>query len=225
MYSAYDGMHTFQIPVVPQGGVTVDKWEIVDANGKVQTDVADFVDQPSFGGTMITTRKAGDFVVLAHAGKQSGSAQIHITSADPSVWQTGESRYNDNITLDTLIPTGTSTAGIPKDVSCANCHGDGANFLDVQHTPQQTGGYSDDDLKKIITMGMKPPGAKSKTGVPLALYAYFHTWMATDDEQQGLVIYLRSLTPKSQGALDFAGLMPGTTGGAAGSGAAAGSGM
>jgi hypothetical protein len=170
---------------------------------------------------MITTRKAGDYIVVAHAGKQGGSAKISITAADPSVWQTGEMRYNDMITLSSLIPTGADTTGIPKDVSCANCHGDGANFLDVQHTPQQTGGYSDDDLKKIITMGMKPPGAMSKTGIPLALYAYFHTWMATPDEQQGLVIYLRSLTPKSQGALDFGGIMPPTRGGGAAGGAAA----
>jgi hypothetical protein len=32
--------------------------------------------------------------------------------------------------------------------------------------------------------------------------------MATDEERQGLVIYLRSLEPKSQGALDFGGLLP-----------------
>jgi hypothetical protein len=43
--------------------------------------------------------------------------------------------------------------------------------------------------------------------------------MANDDEQMGLVIYLRSLAPKSQGMLDFGGLMMmgGQTSGAAGS--------
>jgi hypothetical protein len=92
--------------------------------------------------------------------------------------------------------------------------------LAVEHTPQQTGGYSDDDLKKIITMGMKPPGSVSKTGVPLAIYQWFHTWMASPEEQMGLVVYLRSLAPESQGMLDFGGLMPpmgAQTAGAAGS--------
>jgi hypothetical protein len=222
MYSAYDnGAHMFQVPVVPQGGITVDKWEITDAKGVVQKDVADFTPEPAFGGAMITTRKAGDYKVVAIAGKQSGSADIHITQAGPDDWMTGEMRYNNTIMLTSLIPMGgTQGMTIPKDPSCSNCHGDGASFLAVQHTPQQTGGYSDDDLKKIITMGMKPAGSMSKTGIPLALYQYFHTWTATDAEQQGLVIYLRSLTPKTQGALDFNGLMPpggGMMTGAAGS--------
>jgi hypothetical protein len=219
MYSAYDGVHDFEVPVVPQGGITVDKWEIADATGTVQTDVVDFKPESSFGGAMIKTRKGGDYFVVAHAGKQTGIAPIHITKVDPSVWTTGEARYNNTIVLSSLVPSAASGMTLPKDLSCKNCHGDGANFLAVQHTPQQTGGYSDADLKKIITMGMKPPGSTSKTGVPLALYQYFHTWMANDDEQMGLVIYLRSLAPKSQGMLDFGGLMMmgGQTSGAAGS--------
>jgi hypothetical protein len=226
MYSAYDGVHDFQVPVVPKGGVTVDKWEILDANNKVVKDVADFVPEPSFGGAMIKTRKGGDYTVLATAGKQSGSAAIHITAVDPSVWATGEARYNNTIMIASIIPTGGAAMMLPKDISCKNCHGSGAMFLDVEHTPQQTGGYSDDELKKIITMGMKPAGAVSKTGVPLAIYQWFHTWMATDAEQQGLVVYLRSLPPMSQGNLDFGGLMPPRTGGAAGAAPeTAGSGM
>jgi len=220
MYSAYDGgAHTFQVPVVPQGGITVDKWEIVDATGKVLTDVADFKPEPSFGGAMITTRKGGSYIVLAHAGKQVGSAPITITAVDPSVWTVGQMRYNNDIMISSIVPSGAMPTALPKDISCKNCHGEGAMFLDVEHTPQQTGGYSDDELKKIITMGMKPAGAVSKTGVPLAIYQWFHTWMATDEEQMGLVIYLRSLEPKSQGMLDFMGLMP-QSGGAAMSGAA-----
>jgi hypothetical protein len=34
----------------------------------------------------------------------------------------------------------------------------------------------------------------------------FHTWEATEEEREGLVTYLRSLTPKTQGPLDFQGL-------------------
>jgi hypothetical protein len=210
MYTAYDGVHDFKVPVVPQGGITVDKWEIADAKGVVQKPgtVADITPEPSYGGAMIKTKKGGDWIVLAHAGKQTGSAPIHITQVDPSVWTMGEARYNNTIMLASIIPMGGMAMSLPKDISCKNCHGEGAMFLDVQHTPQQTGGYSDDELKKIITMGMKPAGAVSKTGVPLAIYQWFHTWMANDAEQMGLVVYLRSLDPKSQGMLDFGGLMP-----------------
>jgi hypothetical protein len=219
MYSAFDGVHDFQVPVVPQGGVTVDKWEIANAQGAVQTGVADFAKEDSFGGAMIKVRKAGDYFVVAHAGKQIGWAELHVTAATPDQWSMGEMRYNNSIMLQSLIPMGTTP---PKDPSCKNCHGTGASFLDVEHTPQQTGGYSDAELIGIITTGTKPANAVSKSGIPLTVYKFFHTWTATPEEQQGLVIYLRSFQPKSQGAIDFGGLMMPRTGGAAG---AAGSGM
>jgi hypothetical protein len=228
MYSAFDGTHDFQVPVVPQGGVAVDKWEITNAQGAVQTGVADFAKEDSFGGAMIKIRKAGDYFVVAHAGKQTGWAELHVTAATPEQWAMGEARYNNSIMLDSLVPmTGMM---VPKDPSCKNCHGTGASFLDVEHTPQQTGGYSDTDLIGIITTGTKPPNSTSKSGIPLMLYKYFHTWIATAEEQQGLVVYLRSFQPKSQGAIDFGGVMmprtAGPAGGAAGAaGGAAGSGM
>ena len=77
----------------------------------------------------------------------------------------------------------------------------------MEHTPQQTGGYSDEELVSIFTMGLKPASAKFHTPFPETLYMQFHTWEATDDEKQGIVSYLRSLEPKTQGELDFMGLM------------------
>jgi hypothetical protein len=95
-----------------------------------------------------------------------------------------------------------------NNVSCKNCHGSGAQFLAVEHTPQQTGGYTDDEIKNIFENGMKPPGAKwgSLPGI-MNYYPLFHKWAAKPEEYQGLVIYLRSLEPKSQGTLDFMGLV------------------
>ena len=95
---------------------------------------------------------------------------------------------------------------IPDDLSCKNCHGSGAMALSVEHTPQQTGGYSDDDLVQIFTMGMKPPTAGWKSGIPMQLYTLLHTWSATEEEKRGLVAYIRSLTPATQGQIDFGGL-------------------
>jgi hypothetical protein len=95
---------------------------------------------------------------------------------------------------------------IPDNLQCSNCHSEVADALDVEHTPQQTGGYSDDELISIFTMGQKPGDAKFHTPFPEALYMRFHTWEATEEEREGLVTYLRSLTPKTQGPLDFQGL-------------------
>jgi hypothetical protein len=234
IYTAFDGEHDFRVPIVSVGDVVVDTWEIVDQNGKVVKDVAD-VTKDSGGGVTLKTRKAGDYIVLAHAGKQTGCAELRITAGTPDQWKTGEQRYNNSIMLTSLLPMGMMAPTLPKDISCKNCHGTGAMFLAVEHTPQQTGGYSDTDLANILTMGVKPnpPDAAasgkcqpyvwssmSKTGVPLQLYKYFHTWQATPEETTGLVLYLRSLAPTAQGALDFGGLragaMGGTQGGAAG---------
>jgi len=66
-------------------------------------------------------------------------------------------------------------------------------------------------------MGMKPPGATFHTMIPSFVYTLFHTWEMTDAEKKGVVVYLRSLEPASQGALDFSGVVNrGGTGAAAG---------
>jgi hypothetical protein len=205
MYSAFDGEHVFKLPVAPLGGVAVDSWQVVDDRGVARKDVVDFVPDASFRGAMITTRKSGDYTVKACAGDQIGSASLHITPVDPSVWATGQQRYGE----ETVLPVGPGdNIEQPRNLSCKNCHGEGPNYVAVEYTPQQAGGYSDAELGNSITMGMKPAGEAVDSGVPLALYEWFHTFMATDEERQGLVIYLRSFEPKSQGALDFGGLTP-----------------
>jgi hypothetical protein len=229
MYSGFDGQNTYQVPAIVSGASDLE-WTADPA------DAVDIDPDAESGGVMITTRKAGDVKITAKAGALSGSAMLHITQFTPEERAAGEMRYNNEIPLPTFMFD--PDAGMPRpqdivipdDLSCKNCHGAGAMALDVEHTPQQTGGYSDDALIGIITMGMKPPGAKFHTPIPSFLYQMFHTWGATDAEKRGLVAYLRSLSPATQGALDFGGLinrgmmMPGgMTGAAAGSSAAAGS--
>jgi hypothetical protein len=226
MYSGYDGKNTYQVPAIVSG--------VSDVKWKAEPEDAVDIDPDAMsGGVIITTRKAGDVKITATAGPLSGSSMLHITQFTPEERAAGEMRYNNMIPLpefmfdrDAGMPRPQDIV-IPDDLSCANCHGSGAAALDVEHTPQQTGGYSDDALIAIITMGMKPPGSMFHTPVPPFLYQMFHTWGASDAEKRGLVAYLRSLAPKSQGPLDFAGLinrgrmMGGTAGaGAAGAGAA-----
>ena len=208
MYSAFDGEHVFKLPVAPLGGVSVASWEVLDDRGVARKDVVDLVPDASFGGAMITTHKSGDYTVRACAANQLGSAPLHITQADPSVWATGQQRYGEYIDLAEMPHPSGATWEPARDVSCKNCHGEGPMYLAVEYTPQQTGGYSNTELGNIITMGAKPTGEVVDSGVPLSIFQWFHTWTATDEERQGLVIYLRSLKPKSQGARDFGGLMP-----------------
>ena len=205
VYSSFDGVHTFQVPVTVKGYAGI-VWE---------TDRPDLVDiDPVNDNTgMLTTRGPGEAKIIARAGNLSGSTTLHITESTPAEWDLGLDRYTNrgvlNIDRMEAMMMAQMMGGmftIPDDLSCKNCHGGGAMALSVEHTPQQTGGYSDEDLVKIFTMGMKPPTAGWKSGIPMPIYTLLHTWSATEEEQRGLIAYIRSLTPTPQGPIDFCGL-------------------
>jgi hypothetical protein len=202
MYSAFipGSDRKFQVPAVVQG-VRADSWEASPA------DAVDFEMDAIENGVMITMRKAGTVKITAKAGRRSGSATLNITEATAEQLAMGEARYNNQIML-MFMPGNINGRMIDNNVSCKNCHGSGAQFLAVEHTPQQTGGYSDEEIKNIFQNGMKPPGASygSLPGI-MNYYPLFHRWNASEEEYQGLVVYLRSLEPKTQGDLDFMGLI------------------
>jgi hypothetical protein len=191
-------------------GYTGVRWEVSDPS-KVDMEMT------GENSVMITTRGSGDVKIIARAGALSGSADLHITEASPADWELGQQRYDNGVPLPTLDPMMAMAMGfnLGDDLSCKNCHGGSAMALSVEHTPQQTGGYSDQDLINIFTMGMKPPVANWRSGIPMFIYTMLHTWSATPDEQKGLVVYLRSLTPMTQGEIDFPRI--GRSGGSAGS--------
>ena len=94
----------------------------------------------------------------------------------------------------------------PDDLACNNCHTTGAKYFEIQHTPTQAARFSDDELKAILTMGMKPEGVGYRVlpemlGGSTAdeIYNDYHRWEATDEEITGMIVYLRSLTPTGQG--------------------------
>jgi hypothetical protein len=86
--------------------------------------------------------------------------------------------------------------------ACTNCHGKDATMLSIEATPQQIGGYSDDDIVEIIAHGRKPQGAPSVTVIPQLIFQQFHTWDAVDPsnekQRNGIIAYLRSLEPAAQ---------------------------
>jgi hypothetical protein len=212
MYSAYiDGTKPFKVPAVVNGV----------AAGSVTWTASDpsFVDievDATLGGAMITTRKSGSVKIIASAGGLCGVSDLTITAASMDDWMIGSSRYNDGVTL-TRAPGGRgglmmSDSGVnTKEAACTNCHGDTATMLrykTVSHTPQQTGGFSDDDLRNIFLHGMVPAGGYfDEKIVPYQQWSGFHQWQMTSDEEKGIIVYLRSLTPQMQaGSADFGGM-------------------
>ena len=206
MYSAFDGVHTFQVPAVVNG---LDPTEVqIDWSASDPTMVALQLD-PTTGGVMITTQKAGTVTIFANAGSLCGSSLLTITAATPAQWTQGSMRYNSGVIIDNLGQTRRPAEG-GVNAECTSCHGDTAAmgpFKTVQHTPEQTGGFSDDDLISIFQNGMVPAGGYfDSTIVAYTTWQMFHHW-DVEDAAQGVVIYLRSLVPAAQtGASNFGGM-------------------
>src|SRR5450755_1966873 len=108
MYSAFDGVHTFQVPAVVNGldptqiSIT---WTASDPSMvKLETD-------PTTGGVMITTRKAGKVSIVATAGSLCGASLLTISSATPQDWTDGSARYNNGVVINRLPRTGGGMPG------------------------------------------------------------------------------------------------------------------
>jgi hypothetical protein len=210
MYSAYDGTHMFQVPAIVLGiDPNLVKWGSSDE--KVATIATDSV----VGGGMVTVTGAGQANIIASAGSLCGSATLTVDSATPAQWMAGNDRYNNGVTFgrqhgDAGVPDGGLST---TDPACTNCHGPTANgaFMDVAHTPEQIGGFSDEVLANIMQNGMVPDGGYFDPQiVPYRIWQRFHHWQMTSDDVKGVIIYLRSLTPTPQnGTSNFGGQGPG----------------
>jgi hypothetical protein len=105
----------------------------------------------------------------------------------------------------TRSDAGVAGLGIDPNASCTNCHGE-TSALMVQHSPQQTAGYSADQLIKIFTEASKPEGAPQRTQIPAMAWQTFHKWQMDEASKKAIVVYLRSLPPKPTNAnVDFLG--------------------
>jgi hypothetical protein len=209
MYSAFAPNHTFSVPAVVNG---------LDPSATITFSASDpsmvDIQQPDdMGVAMITTRKAGTVNIIASAGGLCGSSTLTITQATEADWTVGSTRYNNMMAITGGLPRGNRDAG-PQDYACTNCHGDTATastapFKTVSHTPQQTGGFSDDDLINIFEHGMVPKGGYFDDSIiNQNAWSNFHRWAVTDEEAKGLVVYLRSLAPAAQAGMrgDFGGM-------------------
>jgi cytochrome c553 len=162
---------------------------------------------------MITVKKAGTTNIVATAGGLCGQSALTVTAATADDWTVGSARYNDGVVLTigrggmTAQSDAGTDAASAQQAACTNCHGDTANgpYKTVQHTPEQTGGFSDADLQNIFRHGTVPQGGYFDTSiVSYATWQSFHNWEMTDDQAKGIIVYLRSLTPAAQtGAANF----------------------
>jgi hypothetical protein len=243
MYSASipgSTTHTFQVPAVVTGvsGANV-VWSASDMTAVgLQPD-------PQTGGTTITVLKPGTVTINAQIGTDlCGSAPLTVTQATEDDWTAGNARYNNAQPLinpfammgmgDGGIPQGPPPGGFmipsadspsilePADggpgPACTNCHGPTATagaFQGIEHTPEQTAGFNDQELTDIIVNGIIPDGGYyDNTIIPYQYWQFFHKWRdLTPAQQKGMIVYLRSLTPTPQsGKFDFGGF-PGRDGG------------
>jgi hypothetical protein len=219
MYSAFDGTHKFQIPAVVNGvASSAITWSASDST------MVDLAPDSDTGGVMITVQKSGSVTIIASAGTICGASVLAITAATSDDWQAGNTRYNDGVVIKT-VPRGTgggaSDAGTnPREAACTNCHGDTANgpYKTVAHTPEQAGGFSDEQLENIFLHGIVPDGGYFDDSiVSYQVWQSFHKWEMADGDVKGVVVYLRSLTPQSQtGVANFGGRFSGNGGGAGG---------
>jgi len=213
MYSAYDGVHTFQVPAHVDGAtVELSGWKAIPS------DAVTFDADPEVqGGVLITVeRGVAQITIAASSGAIGGTAALFITSGTPEQWAAGEARYANGVDFELpgfedvdfgmLLDPNWMPPPPPPDLACNNCHSTGAKYFEFQHTPTQAARFSDDDLKNIMTMGKKPVGVGFRILPEMLgsltneeLYGQFHRWEATDEEVKGVVLYLRSLTPAGQG--------------------------
>lgn len=234
-YSTYipNSTHTFQIPfgileLTPADNPNV-KWTVSDpsklaiVNGSV-----DFGSGPAYASAMGTTQGVGDVIVVATNGStECGATTLHISQASDDDWMIGSARYNMGTLLQRVSSGQLAYLDGGTQAACTNCHGATAtmgSYATVEHTPEQTGGFSDSDLIGIFTMGVVPPGGYFDSSiVRQTTWSRFHQWGMTPDQAQGVVVYLRSLTPAPQAGM--ANLPPRNYGdGGRGGGSSGGSG-
>jgi hypothetical protein len=224
MFSAFVNdttTHQFQIPAIVDGasGFT---WSSSDPS-KVK-----LTPDPTTGGVMITMQGQGTVNIFATAADGTcGASALSITAATESDWATGNARYNDGNSIHFGRRDGGADSGdVTPDAgpACTSCHGPTATngpFNDVAHTPEQTGGFSDQELIDIVVNGTVPDGGyfdpnvilPDASGDPVrtarayGIWQRFHKWTdITPDQQKGIVVYLRSITPAPQdGTSNFGG--------------------
>jgi hypothetical protein len=213
MYSAFVPGHEAKVPAIVEGVRKV-RWSSSDP------DIVD-IETESDGSAMITIRKAGTVTIKAKAGSLTGEAPLVISEATDAEWEAGNARYNNGKVMQRGGSRdggggGRGDGGVSAEFqqqSCTSCHSTGSGEgKDVEHTPMQTAGYSDEQLITIFTKGEKPAGVEQRV-MSKERWSRIHKWTMDEFAVKGVVVYLRTLEPRTQGVVDFGGRGKGGGGG------------
>jgi cytochrome c553 len=205
IYSAFDGVHDFTVPVVIGSGLgfVVDRWEFVDDKGVTHNDVAEFRKLQMLDGGMLKMQRAGDYLLLVHAGHQTGCAELHIAAGTAAQWSLGQTLFSDGLELAEEPASSNGELAAPAQ-ACTQCHGTEPTSVASVPSPVRIAAYSDAELSRLLTMGVGPtPDAPRGTArcKPLpeltqsratASDASPHHTAASADEIAALMLYLRS---------------------------------
>jgi hypothetical protein len=178
LYSGYDGAHTFQVPLAVYDSsddlqVSLDEPSLADVTRKMLVNPKKDGIEDSGKYYWVTVKAAGTITLRATSAGRTATATITVTQYAGDRWATGQARY-------------TSAEGTSP--PCVQCHG-GAGGID--HSPAAIATANDERVAATIVTGIDPFGtAIYIDGKPS------HQWQVTDDEQSGLVTYLRALEPR-----------------------------
>jgi hypothetical protein len=222
MYSAYDGAHEYSVApyfvyqnvgprLVPDPVIASSiRWEV----DPLYVERSEFTELAS--AIKLTTKRVGTTFVKISASRYSGhkdkqTAVVHIHPGSPDAWEAGDARYKSGELVDSVLPPSggdldsacglARDPGVPASAACVSCH-DGREDLSTGYTSLHTAARTDEDLIDIVTTGQKPAGATfmsprmNALEFPDCVFASFHTFAATEEEQRGLVLKLRSIPPQ-----------------------------
>jgi hypothetical protein len=216
-YSAYEPNHTYAVPIAVNAmNATLTASDPTAVGIQLSADLS----RNGFTGWILTMLKAptGPVTLTAQVGNDCTATQLFVTSVTSDDWQIGNQRYSNGASLHLLNPDGSIFETADGGPACTSCHGPTApsGFLyDVNWTPEQAGGYSDDDLIGIVVHGVVPEGGYFDPNIiSMMNFHTMHQWTdIAPDQYKGIVAYLRSLAPMAQqGPINLGGFGPGGPG-------------
>lgn len=207
LFSGYDGVHTFKLPLrVRCTSVPLRAW-VVEPAGAVT-----FAADPDNSSGVLATiaQPVASIRVAAINGSIAGVAVVRVTIGTPQQYALGADRFNNGASwmLNILDPTPP-----PPDTRCSECHSENSSTdFDIAITPTQIARVSDAELRAIFASGTKPSDVPYRvlpetmtfgttTYTNAQLYEIFHDWNASQDALTGMALYLRSLTPRGAGCV------------------------
>ena len=181
VYTGNDGSHTFQVPVAVydfDGDLSVTASDTAALTLAKTTLTNPTVDGVTDNGQyyLVTANEPGEYTLTATSKGRTATVAISVTAYDSARYDAGKTRYEQ---------TGTGA-----DRPCTTCHA-GAGAID--HSPAALAVATDQEVGIIITTGVKPgPSVIRIPSEPTTP----HKWNVTDAQKDGLITYLRGLSPK-----------------------------